>query len=61
MSASRPDEHPLMVADCVGRESKLTEWEREFVDSVERQIELGRFLSEKQAEVLDRIWDRVTA
>ncbi len=37
---------------------KLTEWEDGFVRSVQRQIE-GGALSEKQADCLDKIIDRV--
>ena len=54
------DEHQQMVDDCEKRESKLTDWERTFVDSISDQLTKGRRLSEKQAELLDRIWERVT-
>lgn len=54
------DEQCTMVADCVNRESKLTDWERTFIDSVSHQLADGRGLSEKQAETLDTIWERVT-
>lgn len=36
MSTSR-DEQVQMVADCVARESKLSDWERSFIDSLERE------------------------
>lgn len=54
------DEHQIMVEDCENRESKLTDWEREFIDSIKAQLARGRPLSEKQAERLDAIWERVT-
>jgi len=54
------DEHQQMVQDCETRESKLTDWERGFIDSISRQIAEGRSLSDKQAERLDTIWERVT-
>lgn len=54
------DEHQQMVTDCENRESKLTDWERSFIDSISRQLADGRRLSEKQAERLDAIWERVT-
>lgn len=57
---STHDEHQQMVQDCENRESKLTDWERSFVDSIGRQMADGRALSEKQAENLDRIWERIT-
>jgi hypothetical protein len=54
------DEHQQMVKDCENRESKLTDWERGFIDSISKQLADGRRLSEKQAERLDEIWERVT-
>lgn len=54
------DEHQQMVEDCEKRESKLTDWERSFIDSISKQLTDGRRLSEKQAERLDEIWERVT-
>jgi hypothetical protein len=57
---SQHDEHLQMVEDCENRESKLTDWERSFIDSIRSQMERGRALSEKQAERLDAIWERVT-
>lgn len=60
MSTSTHDEHQQMVQDCENRESKLTDWERSFIDSISKQLADGRRLSEKQAERLDEIWERVT-
>lgn len=54
------DEHAQMVEDCEKRESKLTDWERSFIDSLSKQMADGRRLSEKQAARLDDIWERVT-
>ncbi len=36
--------------------SKLTEWEVEFLEVVEEQA----WMSNKQREIFDRIWERVT-
>jgi hypothetical protein len=55
-----PDEHIDMCNDCVDRESKLSDWERGFIDSILRQLLEGNTLSPKQEETLDRIWERVT-
>lgn len=60
MSTSTHDEHQQMVNDCENRESKLTDWERSFIDSISKQLTEGRRLSEKQAARLDEIWERVT-
>lgn len=60
MSTSTHDEHQQMVKDCEKRESKLTDWERGFIDSISKQMAEGRRLSVKQSETLDDIWERVT-
>ena len=54
------NEHAQMIADCEARESRLSDWERSFIDSVSTQVNAGRSLSPKQAEILDRIWDKAT-
>jgi hypothetical protein len=57
---STHDEHQQMVLDCENRESKLTDFERSFIDSIGRQLAAGRALTPKQVEVLERAWERVT-
>jgi len=37
---------------------KFSEWERGFITSVARQVSQGRTLSEKQKQILERIWDK---
>jgi len=54
------DEHATMVADCVQRESKLSDWERSFIDSLDNRLAKGLGLTEKQVERLDEIWEKVT-
>lgn len=55
------NEHLEMIEDCEARESRMTEWEVGFIDSIRNQIENGKRLSTKQEEKLDRIWESVTA
>ena len=54
------DEALQMVADCEARESRLSEWEANFIDSIRHQLARGRALTERQAETLDRIWNKAT-
>ena len=55
------DDIEQLIEDCETRESRLTDWERNFIDSIKNQfIERGS-LSEKQTERLNEIWERVTA
>jgi len=37
---------------------KFTEWERGFIASLARQVGQGRKLSDKQKQILERIWDK---
>ena len=54
------DEHLQMVTDCEARESRLSEWEATFIDSIWRQLASGRALTERQAETLNRAWGKAT-
>ena len=54
-------EQEQMVEDCEQRESRLSDWERAFIDSIGNQLRDGRTLTAKQAETLDSIWERATA
>lgn len=55
------DEHEQMVADCEARESRLSDWEREFVDSLRTRIDAGKSLTGQQSDVLERVWNKATA
>ena len=57
---SERDEHATMIADCVARESKLSDWERSFIDSLGNYLSSGGALSEKQVAQLDKIWNAIT-
>ena len=54
------DEVPQIITDCENRESKLSDWERTFIDSVKTQTTNGRALTEAQKSRLEVIWDKVT-
>lgn len=54
-------EHDTMLDDLEARESRLTEWEQGFVDSLRRQAGSDRPITTKQLETLDRIWEKATA
>jgi HD superfamily phosphohydrolase YqeK len=49
-----------MIEDCEARESRLTDWERNFLDSVSGRLAAGKPLSVKQIEVLTTIWEHAT-
>lgn len=54
------DEYMTLIEDCEKRESRLTEWEVGFVDSIRHRLERELPLSPKQIETLDKIWERAT-
>lgn len=49
-----------MVLDCEARESKLSDWERSFIDSLSRQLANGHSLTVNQKKHLDKIWEKCT-
>lgn len=54
-------EYRQLVDDCEARESRLTDWQRGFIDSIRDRLDKGVPLSARQIETLDDIWERVTA
>lgn len=49
-----------LISDCEVRESRLTEWERTFIDSVKQRAESGKGLTDKQIATLSAIWEKAT-
>lgn len=54
------DEYRTMCEDCEKRESRLTEWEQNFVQSITEQLDAMRSLTAKQIETLEMIWEKAT-
>lgn len=54
------EEVTAQIEDCEKRESKLSDWERQFIDSVSLQRSKGKSLTRKQLQTLDDIWERIT-
>lgn len=54
-------EQEQMVEDCENGEQRLTDWERGFIDSIGKVLREGGELTEKQAEALERVWERATS
>lgn len=55
------EEADQLIQDCINRESRLTDWERGFIDSVQKRRDDGRILTVKELDKLDEVWLRVTA
>jgi len=43
----------------LAEEPRITTWERSFVESIADQWQRNRHLTDKQKEVLGRIWDKI--
>lgn len=54
------DDIAQMIEDCEARDSKLSEWEQQFIASIGEQLAEGGGLSQKQRERLEQIWERIT-
>jgi len=57
---STPDEINMMLADIEQRESKLSDWERSFVDDISTKLGRGGSLTSGQDNKLQQIWERIT-
>lgn len=60
---SAPDwtsEYMQQIEDCEARESRLTAWDVNFLESIKSQLGRDKPLSTKQIDVLDSIWERAT-
>jgi hypothetical protein len=60
MDSSWQDEYQTMIDDCENRESRLSDWDRDFIGSISNQLKRGLMLSKKQIETLEKILERVT-
>lgn len=60
MAESWADEYFRMIEDCEKRESRLSEWERNFIESIRERLAAEKLLTQKQTETLERIWEQAT-
>jgi len=61
MSDPQADLHRQWI-DTVSREGvNLTPWEEDFITSIDQQLERRGYLSEPQAEILERIYSERTS
>lgn len=61
--ASHPDDWSQMIQDCEERAERLTEWEQNFINSIEAWLAAGKTLTggpNGQHATLDKIWEKVT-
>lgn len=53
-------EQEQMIDDIEDRESRLNDWEREFISSIKSRLDDDMNLTTRQEEILERIWNKVT-
>ena len=54
------EEQRILIKDCLNRISKLTDWESRFMANIRIRLEANIPLTEKQDELLNEIWEKVT-
>lgn len=54
------EEAQQLIDDCLKRDDKLSAWEADFLDSIQDQLTDKGFLSDKQMDTLNNIWEKVT-
>ena len=54
------EEYQQLVTDCLNRKSKISDWDAQFIDSINTQLSQERPLTPKQTNKLDEIWEKAT-
>ena len=49
-----------MITDCENRSEHLSDYDARAIDDFSHYMDRGGFLSEKQDDLLDKIWNKVT-
>lgn len=49
-----------MVADCEARDTKMSDWEQQFISDIAKRLSQGQSLTVNQSAKLEMIWERVT-
>jgi hypothetical protein len=55
----RQDMIDRMLRVCTDRINELTRWESDFIISIETQYQLKSNLSDRQCEILEKIYDKL--
>lgn len=55
------DEYRTLIDDCRKRDSRLSAWDADFLDSIESRLDGNNTLSPKQIAKLEEIWEKATA
>ena len=52
------EEYLIACLREVQSDAKFSDWEKQFIGSLARQIDQGRKITDRQKEVLERIWKK---
>jgi hypothetical protein len=53
-------EYITLIDDCEAREKRLSAWDVDFLASIRARLVDKKPLTQKQIEVLEKIWERAT-
>jgi hypothetical protein len=54
------DDINQMIDDCEARDTKMSEWEQNFISDISKVLSDGKALTIRQEAKLEMIWERVT-
>jgi len=54
------EEYEQMIEDCENRDSRLSPWAREFLESIKARIKRGDPLTVNQVDKLNEVWEKAT-
>ena len=55
------DEYLTLIEDCEKRSGRLSDWELQFIDSLNKWILDGKRPTPKQIETLEGVWEKATS
>lgn len=61
LTRSERDKYETWLLYCQTEATGLTKWEEGFLDSIESQLKEKGWISERQAEILERIYSEKTS
>ena len=61
MTADWDKEYRQLIEDCRKRDENLSAWEADFLDSIESRLDEKQYLTPRQVETLDNIWEKATS
>jgi len=51
----------LLVSDCEARDSRMSQWEQEFIADMRERIDNDHTITRPMYDKINQIWEKVTA